>query len=206
VRHKKEAVSLSTATSTYLLDGLKSSDNRTVWQQFVGRYRPAVFKFACGLGLREDDAEDAAQQTILTFATAYQDGKYDREKGSLRHWLFGIARNEIRNTARKLRKREIQIVDQVEQAGFFDRLEDDNRLERTWEEEWRQAVLSQCIEEVRHVFEAQTIEAFELFAWKGWPARRVAEHLGMSENAVFLAKHKVLKRIRELLPLMEEVW
>jgi len=40
-------------------------------------------------------------------------------------------------------------------------------------------------------------EAFRRFGVDGVPAGRVAEELGLSENAVFLAKSRVLKRLRE---------
>jgi RNA polymerase sigma factor (sigma-70 family) len=205
---EQAAVALTTigTTSTNLLEGLKKAENRTVWQQFVDRYRPLIFKYACRLGLRDEDAEDAAQQALLAFCTAYRDGKYDREKGRLRTWLFAIARNHIKNVHRQRPDREVQVVDQPDRTAFFDRLGDEDHWEKLWEEEWRQAVLRQCLEEIRQALEAKTVEAFELFAWKGWPAQRVANHLGMSENAVFLAKHKILKRIRELLPQMEEIW
>ena len=203
---EKPSLTLSATTNTYLLNALKGPQNQTVWRLFVDRYRPLVFRYARKLGLPEDDAEDAAQQTIVAFSNAYRCGKYDREKGRLRHWLFGIARNEIRNAICNRRKREAQIRDRTGQTGFFENLGEDGRLEAMWDEEWRQAVLRQCLEEVRQAFEPRTIEAFELYAWKGWSAQRVAEQLDMSENAVFLAKHKVLKRIRELVPLMEEAW
>ena len=42
-----------------------------------------------------------------------------------------------------------------------------------------------------------TWEAFRRFALDGVPAGRVAEELGMTENAVLLAKSRVLKRLRE---------
>ena len=206
VDRDKPSPNLSTTTSTFLLNALKGEQNQTVWRLFVDRYRPLVFRYARKLGLPEGDAEDAAQQTMVAFSVAYRGDKYDREKGRLRHWLFGIARNEIRNAIRNRRNREAQIPDRTDQTGFFEDLGEDGQLEAIWEEEWRQAVLRQCLEEARQAFEPRTIEAFELYAWKGWSARRVGEQLGMSENAVFLAKHKVLKRIRELVPLMEEAW
>ena len=75
-----------------------------------------------------------------------------------------------------------------------------------WEAEWRKAVIRQCMEEVRHQVEAKTMCAFELFALRGWPVDKVAEHLGMSPNAVILAKRRVLSRMRELQHQLEEVW
>ncbi len=202
---EQEGISFTTVTSTELLQGLKRADNRTVWDQFVGRYRPVVFKWACQLGLTGDEAEDAAQETLLAFAKAYQAGRYERGKGGLRSWLFGIARNCIRNAVRG-RPPDVQVVDPPDETGFFERQPGEDHWEEVWEKEWRQAVLGQCLEEIRQTLAPKTVEAFELFAWKGWTAQRVAETLELSENAVYLAKFKILKRIQELLPRMMEVW
>ena len=46
-------------------------------------------------------------------------------------------------------------------------------------------------------FNPTSWEAFRRFALDGRPAGRVAEDLGISENAVLLAKSRVLKRLRE---------
>ncbi len=200
-----EGFTLTTITSTELLKGLERADNRTVWDQFVGRYRPVVFKWACRLGLTDDQAEDAAQETLSAFAKDYLDGRYERGKGGLRSWLFGIAGNCIRN-ARRRRSPDVQVVDPPDETGFFDKLPGEDQWEEIWEKEWQQAVLGQCLEEIRQTVAPKTVAAFELFAWKGWTGQRVAEHLELSENAVYLAKFKILKRIHELLPRMTDVW
>ncbi|MEW6253758.1 MAG: sigma factor, partial [Planctomycetota bacterium] len=87
---------LSTTTNTDLLRGLKDPQNQTVWQQYVDRYRPLLLGCGRRVGLSHADAEDVAQLTLTAFCTAYQAGKYDRERGRLRDWLFGIMRNQIR--------------------------------------------------------------------------------------------------------------
>lgn len=203
---KKDSTYLQTITSTALLEGLKAPDNSTVWLEFDNRYRPMITRYARRFGLTDQDAQDAAQQTLIAFCDSYRQGKYDRDKGRLRIWLFGIARNQILNTRRKKRGREVQVADASQATGFFDKIEDEDQLEQAWNEEWRQAVLRQCLEAVRKEFDGKTVEAFELFAWKGLPAQEVAEQLGMTANAVFLVKHRVMKRIRELLPAMEDIW
>ena len=195
-----------TATNTSLLDGLRDPTNRTVWQGFVERYRPLIERFALRRGFDEADAQDVAQQTLIAFCIAYQEGKYDRDKGRLRFWLFGIARNQIR-TLRKRPRREVQTTDETSQTGLINRIpDDDSDMEKHWDEEWRAAVLRQCLDEVRREFDAKSIEAFELFAWKGLPAQQVGECLGLTPNAVFIVKHRIMKRIKELLPAMEEIW
>lgn len=200
---------LTTVTNTALLEGLKNPGNQVVWQDFVERYRPMIVRYARRFGLDDTDAEDAAQQALIAFCTAYRDGKYDREKGRLRVWLFGIARNQLLN----LRRREVghaaherQVVNAPNETTFFARIGDDDQMEKVWDEEWRDSVLRQCLEEVRREFDAKTIQAFELFAWKGLPAQEVADQIGVTSNAVFISKHRVMKRIRELLPQMEEAW
>jgi len=196
-----------TVTNSSLLDGLRDPANRTVWQGFVERYRPMIERFAIRRGMNETDAQDTAQQTLIAFCTAYQQGKYERELGRLRFWLFGIARNQIRNARKRGRHREMQAVDETSGTGLMDRIPDDDAdMERHWDEEWRGAVLRQCLDEVRREFDARSIDAFELFAWRGQPAQQVAERLGMTPNAVFIVKHRIMKRIKELLPKMEEIW
>lgn len=192
-------------TSTTLLQGLRCSENRSVWQSFADRYYPLIWRFARRLGLSPADAEDAAQETLLAFTRAYQAGDYDRDKGRLHDWLFGIARRQVSSVRRRL-GREVQLPAQTDGTGPIERIPDNDTQAQLWDEEWQKAVLYQCLCEVRSALEPRTVEAFELFAWKGLPAAEVGAQLGMSPNAVFLAKHKVLKRIRELVPLMTDTW
>ena len=67
-------------------------------------------------------------------------------------------------------------------------------------------MLKQCFEEIRREFDPKSLEAFDLFATQGLPAQQVGEKLGMTANAVFLVKHRIMKRIKELLPKMEDAW
>lgn len=195
---------LQTVTSATLLRGLEDADNRTVWSEYVGRYRPTIVRYLERIGLTASDAEDVAQDALLAFATAYRQGKYDPAKGRLRSWLFGIAHTTLRNHNRR-KPREVQ-AGSVDGTDFFARVEDEDRLAEIWEDEWRQAVLRQCFAEVRGEVQQTTFEAFDLFANRQWPAEKVARHLGITENAVYGAKRRVLGRIRQILPRMQEDW
>ena len=197
---------LTTITSTTLLDGLRDVSNRSVWARFVSRYRPTVVRFGCRAGLREDEAENAAQEALKAFAIAYGQGKYQRDRGRLRDWLYGIASNHLKRAFRLRPARERQIVDGFGDVDTFDAPEEKDVLEVLWEEEWRQSVICACLHEAQQVFECRTVEAFRQFVLDEQPARAVAESLGMTENAVYLAKHKVMKYLRQIQPAMEEVW
>jgi RNA polymerase sigma factor (sigma-70 family) len=195
----------TTMTSTILLEGLKRTANQTVWSDYVDRYRPLILSYARRVGLADADAEDLAQQVLLTFADAYRAGRYDRSKGRLRSWLFGIAKTTLRNHNHR-KGREPRVLAGTTAENLIDQLPREGRLSEIWEDEWRQAVLHQCLVEVGREVEPSTLRAFELFARKGWPAEQVAAELNMSENAVYGAKRRVLGRIRELLPQIGKIW
>jgi len=194
-----------TKTSTALLEHLKDTASQASWHAFDARYRPLILAVGRRLGLQDADAEDAAQETLSAFVEAYRQGRYQRQKGRLRDWLSGIARNKIRDVYRKRSNQEKLVPDRTGVTSFWDQIEDQN-VDPIWEEEWRKAVLRQCLLEVRQQVSPRTFEAFELFALKRQPAAQVAVHLGVSQDVVYQSKSRVLVRIRELLPDMQEVW
>jgi len=183
-------------TTTALLDGLKDPRNGEAWGGFLGRYRPVVVGYARKLGVPESEAEDVAQTAIAEFARGFAAGSYDRNKGRLRGWLFGIAHNQILLGRRK-RARQ----DRYEAAGreeLVDQGAEPGEFERMWEREWQDHLLRRCLEALRALVKAQTLDAFVMFVLDGQSAELVGERLGMTTNAVFGAKRRVLEHIREL--------
>lgn len=202
---QEPATSSVSLTSSILLEGLKDSANRVIWQRYVDRYRPIIVQYGRRLGLSPADADDAAQHVLIEFCTAYQAGKYDRQRGRLRDWLLGIARNQVLNhRRRRVARGEVQIA--ADGTHYFDQVADDDALSNVWEEEWQSAVLQQCLAAVRAEVHSDTFRAFELFALQGIAAEEVAAELNTTANAVFSAKRRILRRIRELLPQMETEW
>ena len=194
---------MQTVTSASLLEGLMDAANRTRWQAYVDRYRPLIVSFSHSRGLDGEEAEDLAQTVLLEFSRAYREGRYDAGKGRLRSWLFGIVYRQLLNHWRARGGRPPSAELQTE---HLERLSDEGELEERWEEEWRKAVLSQSLGEIRALVQPQTYAAFEEFALKDRPAAEVAQELGITENAIFGAKRRVLERLREILPLMEDAW
>ena len=131
-------------TTTMLLEELEAADDdRRGWDQFCSHFQPVVRSFARRLGMSMNDAEDAAQETMLAFLKAFRGGKYDRNKGSLSNWLFGIARRVILNL-RGRQPLEKLVADRTTGTSFWDIIEDDQSIQQTWEAEWRQMVLKRC--------------------------------------------------------------
>ena len=191
-------------TSTTLLQGLRDPHNAEVWARFVERYRPLILAAVSRHGIPGQDAEDVAQASLETFFRAYGEGQYDRERGRLRAWLFGIVHSQARTWRRRARAAprvgatEIDLRLEAEQA--------DDGLQAIWEDEWRQAVLRECLAQVAREVEPSTLQAFEAFTLGGRSADEVAAELGLTRNAVYGAKRRVLERVRELMPLIDDVF
>jgi RNA polymerase sigma-70 factor (ECF subfamily) len=76
--------------------------NEPAWRQLFEMHFDAVYRFCLALGRREI-AEETAQQTFIT--AAQQIGRFDPQKGTLRSWLLGIARNRYMTLEAKERRR-----------------------------------------------------------------------------------------------------
>ncbi len=192
-------------TNTELLLGLQDAGNDVTWSAFVQRYRPVLVAFGKRLGLSHDTAMDAAQEALMTFLDSYLAGKYTREKGRLRSWLFGIAKNSVRRQWRKA-PREQQVAENDGSTVFVNKIADDHSISEAWEDEWRQAVLNSCLDELRKTCEPHTMRAFELYVLNEWPADKVASEVGISRDAVFQAKRRLMKKMREMLESLDRDW
>lgn len=191
-------------TTTTVLDRLRDANDHSAWSSFVERFRAPITSFSRKLGLGLADAEDVAQETLMAFLECYRKDAYERGRGRLGHYLFGIAHNRILLARRKLATRDAQVSIAADGTSFWTSVPDTAAAEHAWEQEWRQATLLQCLEQVRLEVSPTTFEAFRLVVFEHVEPARVAEQLGMTRNAVFIAKHRVASRLREIRIAIDE--
>ncbi len=183
-------------TTSLILEKLQHNDAET-WKLFLERFRQPIVIFANNLGLSFEEAEDAAQETLTAFLTAYRNGKYDRSQGRLGSWLFGIAHRTVLSRRRKVaHDRNRQPAGQ--RTAFWDALPAEEIIRQSWDETWQRTIFEQCIRQVKIELEPNTVHAFEMYVLNDRPVDEVAAELGMTRNAVYKAKHRVLTRMREL--------
>jgi len=184
-------------TTTQLLEDLKTTDGESAWTEFCSHFQPVVIEFARKLGLSNIEAEDAAQETMAVFFKAFKEGKYDPDKGRLSNWLFGIAKRVILNLRGRLPLEKL-IADKTTGTSFWDMVQDDRTLGRTWELQWQRVALKRCLDQVRREFDPKVYGAFRDYAMYQFAIEEVCEKFDMSRNAVYIAKSRVLSRLREL--------
>lgn len=191
-------------TTTTVLDRLRDANDHSAWSSFMERFRAPITGFSKKMGLRAADAEDVTQETMIAFLESYRQDAYQRGRGRLSHYLFGIAHNKILAARRKIASREAQVSLSEDGTSFWSALPDAGAAQEMWEKEWRQTVLAQCLEQVGREVSPQTFEAFRLIVFGNQEPIQVAQQLGMTRNAVFIAKHRVGTRLRELRAVFEE--
>lgn len=187
---------LATRTTTRLLDALHETDNAPLWAQIDARYRPVIAALARRLGLNDSDAEEVAQQTLSEFVRAYGEGRYDRTKGRLSSWILGIAHHTTLRSLRSTRYAAKGVGQTV-----LSEIPDESALRSIWTDERDRAILAQAMGILRGEsgVDDRTLLAFELVALRGVPATEAAAQSGMSVDQVYVAKSRIVKRLRQLI-------
>ncbi len=186
-------------TTSTVLQRLKSFDDQDAWQQFVRRFQRPIEAYARKRGLSESDAEDAAQEALAAFAQSFRDGGYERERGRLSRWLFGIVHHRIEQQRDRMARRAP--ADSV----AWSQLEDQQSPDGVWTEIWERSMLEQCVAAARDELHGTTRRVFEMLVLEGRSVEDAMSETGLSRNAVYIAKHRALTRVRGLLADCDEV-
>jgi RNA polymerase sigma-70 factor (ECF subfamily) len=189
-------------TRASLLLRLRDPHDGAAWRQFVELYAPLVYGYARKQGLQDADAADLTQDVLGAVAGAIGRLEYDPARGAFRNWLFTVVRRKLADWRRarrgRLRGGDPAPPDVLEQAPA------PAAAEAEWQAEWERQVFAWACEQVRREVTDSTWQAFWRTAFQGQPGKRVAADLGLSVAAVYLARSRVLARLRELVRSAQE--
>ena len=87
------------------------------WDEFYRTYWRLIYSVALKAGLREDEAWDVVQETVLTIAKQSVKNMYDPTKGSFKMWLWHITRWRINDQFRQRRKDTAATVTSADGTG-----------------------------------------------------------------------------------------
>ncbi len=142
------------------------------------------------------DADDLTQEVLGTLVRELPHFRHDLRPGAFRRWLRGIALNRLRAFRRA--RHPLPVGGDPSRELSLEGLEDpDSDLSRRWDEEHDRHVVRRLLELIEPEFEPATWRAFRMVVLQGRPPREVAAELGVSANAVRIAKSRVLARLRQ---------
>jgi len=182
-------------TQPSLLLRIRQPTDGDAWRQFVELYAPLVYGFLRKQGLQDADAADVAQDVLRTVAQRIGELEYDRSRGSFRGWLFSVVNSRLMDFRRRHQRERALVV--AAAAEVADRGAEESASSTEWDLDYQRQVFHAAAERVRGDFGESAWRAFWQAAVEGRPAKEIAADLGMSPAAVYLAKARVMNRIRE---------
>lgn len=194
-----------TPTSLSLLERMRGGVDERAWREFVRAYSPLLMAFAKRLGLSDADADDAVQETLLAVHGVFREMEepFDRSKGRFKSWLRGIAKHKVRDVQRRRGRHAYLEQRDVFATGDAD-LISSAEADELFELEWQRNLLAWGLERVAREVDPAVYQAFELYAVHGHPADQVARLLGVTRNAVYISKTRVLRRISRIIAELQE--
>jgi RNA polymerase sigma factor (sigma-70 family) len=188
-------------TSPSLLRRIRDPQDSGSWQVFVQTYGPLVYAYCRRSRLEENDAADVSQEVLMRVSNALKSFEYDPEKGRFRYWLGRIVLNEISRFFKSKGKRQSIDANLASGPGM-----DGIAGEEHWNEHFQTAILDSALKRIESEFEPETWKAFEAAWLQDLPSNEVAQRLSIQVEKVYVAKSRVLKRLKEeLLLLCEDI-
>ena len=186
----------SPTTRPSLLVRLRDPRDALAWSQFVEIYAPLVYGFARKHGLQDADAADVTQDVLRAVSMAAKKLDYDPQRGSFRGWLFTVVRNRLRDFWQVQGRQGIASGDSDATKRFDELPAREEDQEAAWEQAYERQLFTWAADQVRRSFQDATWQAFWQTAVEGKSGKEVAKKLGISVAAVYLAKGRVMAKLR----------
>jgi RNA polymerase sigma-70 factor (ECF subfamily) len=178
------------ATPPSLLEKVRQTSDQQAWSRFVWLYTPLLQRWLARLGVGADEAGDLIQDVFVILVRKLPEFSYDREK-SFRAWL----RTVLLNRWRDRRRHQVPLPIDDESPALAN-LEVEGPAELFDQAEYHSYLTSRALHLIQTDFPEPTWQAFWQVVVAERPAAEVAAALGTTVNAVYLAKGRVLRRLR----------
>lgn len=158
-------------------------------------YEPLLMRLMRQRGLQENDARDTTQQVLLRISGAIHRYRPDGGDASFRRWLFCIARNVVVTFLSK-QSRQPMLVDDWQVAEQLEPALAKSDEMKCFQREFDQQILAWAIDRVRHEFRESTWQAFVRTSIEGRSVLEVAHELKMSPGSIYVARSRIVARLR----------
>ncbi|MGD0652779.1 MAG: sigma-70 family RNA polymerase sigma factor [Thermoguttaceae bacterium] len=194
-------------TRPSLLVCLRNLQDQQSWEEFYAIYQPLVFRMARSQGFQDADASELTQEVFVAVASAIQRWDPDPQRGSFRGWLFRIARNLMINWL-AYRRRHPTGAGNSDIRRLLAEQPDPHDLDRedsaVFDREYKRQAFAWAAEQIRGEFRESTWQAFWLTSVENRPVPEAAKELGISAGAVYIARSRVMARLRQKIETLEE--
>ena len=191
------ATERSSSTSASLLDRVQRLDPNA-WDRLVRLHGPLVYRWCRRAGLQDTDAADVSQEVFQAVFGGIAGFHRDQPGDSFRGWLWTITKNKLRDFFRRQAERPAATGGSDANQRFLeipDKVPEDSDDQSGFDAQ--SSLAHRALALVRNEFEDRTWQAFLRVVVGGENPSHVARDLQLTVGAVYTAKWRVLRRLRE---------
>ncbi len=182
-------------TSASLLERLRAQPDGDAWRRLVSIYTPLLRQWLGRHGLQPSDVDDLTQDVLAVVVRELPQFEHNQRTGAFRRWLRTILVNRLRGFWRARQSRPTVVGSDL--GPVLEQLEDPaSGLSQLWDREHDRHVMGRLLELIEPQVTPATWQAFRRVVLEGKNEEAVAAELGLTVNAVFIAKSRVLARLR----------
>jgi RNA polymerase sigma-70 factor (ECF subfamily) len=189
-------------TRPSLLARIQDSQDGEAWREFIELYSPFLYRFMRRRGLQPADAADVTQDVMRTVFCSLDRFQHQQRRGSFRKWLITVARSRLSDWITSRNRQAVGSGDTTTFRELADHpIPDDGDLED--EREYQRCLFRCAADSIRNKFHVSTWQAFWLTYVENTSCEAAAEQLGLSIEAVYVARGRVLRRLRQRIHELE---
>lgn len=204
MRSAKTPDSDSSSLSTTLLEQVRAHEPEA-WERLVRLYSPLIYHWCRRSGISAEDAADLLQDVFTAVMLHLNDFRRQGPADSFTGWLATITRNKIRDHYRVRQRRAQARGGTTAHMAMAEQPQVEPPTEPAVTADAGSAALlaRRALELIESDFEQRTWQAFLQTTLESRRAADVAHDLAMSVPAVYMAKSRVLRRLREVLAALD---
>ena len=179
-------------TRRSLLTRLKDWDDQEAWREFFDLYWRLIYSVARRAGLREAEAQDVVQETMVVVAKQMPNFRYDPARGSFKSWLHTVIRGRLcRHWRKTTRPPQAEAIPEGEEEEIQGESAAPPEFEAIWQSEWEQNLISAALRRVQAKVSPRQYLLFSLATLKEVPTHVIKERYEASRTQIYLARLRV---------------
>lgn len=185
-------------TRASLILRLPTKTDAQAWREFVSIYEPFLHRFVRRQGMQDADARELVQDVLLSVVQAVGHWQNDTTRAKFRTWLFRIARNRMIDVVSNWQRQAVRSGG----SGLLEIAQPETLVEQA-QLAHRRELFRWASTRVKEQFQPTTWLAFWRTSVEQVPVPAVAEELGITTGAVYIARSRVAARLKEELKTLE---